>query len=143
MICAGKLAGMFGMDFDAIGLAGYALNYIIPWSEFMFGMKKKSIADLGDTLPRTELVNRSRVLVIDDEAPGLLADLKEYGFAVDHASDFSAQLSNSIEQCQYDLILLDFGEVGTKFGDEEGLSLLKHIKAVIATRLLELGGQAN
>lgn len=63
MICAGKLAGMFGMDFDAIGLAGYDLNYIIPWSEFMFGMKKKSIADLGDTLPRTELVNRSRVLV--------------------------------------------------------------------------------
>ncbi len=56
----------------------------------MFGWKKRTIAELGETLPRTELVNRSRILVIDDEAPGLLGDLKEYGFAVDHTQPTSA-----------------------------------------------------
>ncbi|WDQ14578.1 hypothetical protein [Rhodopirellula sp. P2] len=96
----------------------------------MFGFKKRTIAELGESLPRAELVNRSRILVIDDEAPSLLQDLKDYGFAVDHVSDINSQVSGSIEQCRYDLILLDFGEVGTTFGDDEGLSLLKHIKAI-------------
>ncbi len=77
---------------------------------------------------REELIKRCRIVVIDDERPALIDDLSNQGFAVDH--DGSGNDTTKIEKNLYDLILLDFGGVGARFGRDEGLSLLRHIKRV-------------
>lgn len=68
--------------------------------------------------------------MIDDEEPELLEDLRSYGFAIDYAPDAGPEVLKKIEQRLYDLLLLDFGDVGTEFGGEQGLSVLRHIKRV-------------
>ena len=81
-------------------------------------------------MPREELVRRSRILIIDDERPDLIDDLKAAHFAVDHVTDIESDKIDLIERSLYDLILLDFGDVGAAFGQDQGLSLLRHIKRV-------------
>jgi DNA-binding NarL/FixJ family response regulator len=93
----------------------------------IFG-KQKKLADYNPHLTREDLQRRSRILVIDDERPGLITDLSNACFAVDH--DSNGDDTTKIEKNLYDLILLDFGGVGLKWGDDEGLSLLRHIKRV-------------
>ncbi len=97
------------------------------WSYFF---PKKRISSLETKLPREELLRRSRILIIDDEPPDLINDLKAARFAVDHVFDIDKSNLDIIDRPLYDLVLLDFGKVGTHFGDDEGLSLLKHIKRV-------------
>jgi DNA-binding response OmpR family regulator len=93
-------------------------------------LAKKSISQLNIALSRDDLLRRSRVLIIDDERPELVDDLKKAHFAVDYEPDIDASKIDLIEKQLYDLILLDFGNVGRAFGDDEGLSLLRHIKRV-------------
>ena len=95
-----------------------------PFSE------KKTIACISQKLPREELIRRSRILIVDDEAPELLSDLQKAHFAVDHVPDINGSNLDLIDKKLYDLILLDFGGVGSHFGQDEGLSLLRHIKRV-------------
>jgi DNA-binding NarL/FixJ family response regulator len=92
--------------------------------------KKKEISSLQPTLPREELIRRSRVLIVDDEEPELIRDLKAAHFSVDYLEDMHRDNMHGIDRSIYDLVLLDFGKVGSNFGSEEGLSLLKHIKRV-------------
>lgn len=89
---------------------------------------KRRISELKVDLPRHELVRRSRILMIDDEKPDILEDMKHHGFSLDHEFDGSAPVLSKIEQRLYDLVLLDFGDVGTEFGTEQGLSILRHVK---------------
>ena len=91
---------------------------------------KKTISSLTGKLPREELLRRSRILVIDDEPPDLLKDLKAARFSVEHVVDINNSNMDMIDRPFFDLILLDFGNVGTTFGNDHGLSLLKHIKRV-------------
>jgi len=91
---------------------------------------KKSISSINTKLPREELLRRSRVLVIDDEKPEIIEDLKRSHFAVDYYPDIDSSNIDVIERPLYDLVLLDFGNVGRQFGNDEGLSLLRHIKRV-------------
>jgi len=91
---------------------------------------KKNIDELTLKLPREELVRRSRILVVDDEKPDLIEDLVNLGFAVNFLEDITTENASKIESAIYDLILLDFGNVGKTFGDNEGLDLLRHIKRV-------------
>ena len=93
-------------------------------------LTKKSISQLNTALSRDDLLRRSRVLIIDDERPELVDDLKKAHFAVDYEPDIDASKIDLIEKQLYDLVLLDFGNVGRAFGDDEGLSLLRHIKRV-------------
>jgi hypothetical protein len=92
--------------------------------------RKRRIEELTLKLPREELLRRSRVLVVDDERPELIDDLKSARFAVDFEEDITKQNMHLIDGAIYDLIILDFGNVGTVFGSDQGLSLLKHIKRV-------------
>ncbi|MGA7700180.1 MAG: response regulator [Thermoguttaceae bacterium] len=92
--------------------------------------RKKQIDSLSVKMPREELVRRSRILIIDDERPDLMDDLKAAHFSVDHETDIVAEKIDLIEKSLYDLVLLDFGDVGAAFGQDQGLSLLKHIKRV-------------
>ena len=89
---------------------------------------KKTLAEYSPSLTRQELIRRSRILIIDDERPALIEDLQADGFSVDH--DPTGDDTTKIEKNLYDLIILDFGGVGKKFGKDQGLSLLKHIKRV-------------
>ena len=81
-------------------------------------------------MPREELVRRSRILVVDDEEPPIIEDLRLARFSVDYLPDIDASTLDRIERRLYDLVLLDFGNVGHAFGRDEGLSLLRHIKRV-------------
>lgn len=92
--------------------------------------EKKRIESLNVKMPRDELVRRSRILVIDDERPDLIDDLKAAHFSVDHVPDIGPDKIDLIERSLYDLILLDFGNVGIAFGQDQGLSLLRHIRRV-------------
>jgi hypothetical protein len=67
-------------------------------------------------MPRDELVRRSRILIIDDERPDLMDDLKAAHFSVDHVTDIEPGKIDLIERSLYDLILLDLGDVGAAFG---------------------------
>src|ERR1043166_8477408 len=96
----------------------------------MFFREKRTIDSLKAVIPRDELRRRSRILVIDDERPELVDDLKRGGFAVDYQEDINKQNLVVLDQPLYDLILLDFGNVGTKIGSEQGLTLLRHIKRI-------------
>lgn len=91
---------------------------------------KKRIDTLRATIPRQELLRRSRILIIDDERPTLVDDLHSARFAVDYVPDVAAGDLNIFERQLYDVVLLDFGNVGKAFGPDEGLSLLRHIKRV-------------
>jgi DNA-binding NarL/FixJ family response regulator len=95
--------------------------------------KKHKIEELEKRIPREELLQRSRILVIDDEEPELLADIRQSGFAVDYQPDITNINLSEIDKPKYDLIILDFGDVGSAFGSDQGLSLLKHIKRVNPT----------
>lgn len=90
----------------------------------------KTIASIHTVLTRDELLRRSRILVIDDQRPEIVDDLKKAHFAVDYEPDIDADKIDLIDKQIYDLILLDFGNVGKAFGSDEGLSLLRHIKRV-------------
>jgi len=68
--------------------------------------KKKTIDSLVLKMPRDELRRRSRILIIDDEEPAFLQDLRGAGFAVDYAPDINNANMNIIETPRYDLILL-------------------------------------
>jgi DNA-binding NarL/FixJ family response regulator len=96
---------------------------------FNWGVKK-SITSLSQKLPREELIRRSRILIVDDEEIDLVADLKSSRFSVDHEKDIGTHNIDLIDKRLYDLILLDFGKVGSHFGDDQGLSLLRYIKRV-------------
>jgi CheY-like chemotaxis protein len=91
-------------------------------------LSKKTLSEYNPKLSRQELIRRARLLIIDDEKPQLIDDLKKDGFSVDY--DAAGNDTAKIEKNLYDLIILDFGEVGKNFGKDHGLSLLKHIKRV-------------
>lgn len=91
---------------------------------------KYGIESLDCQTPRDDLLRRSRILVVDDERPKIIDDLKAAHFSVDYRIDIKKEDMQLIETPLYDLLLLDFGNVGKDFGEDEGLSLLKHIKRV-------------
>jgi DNA-binding NarL/FixJ family response regulator len=99
--------------------------------EFFGWGKKQTLDSLTSVMPRDELVRRSRILVIDDERPDLIDDLKASHFAVDYVPDVRPEhLASQFDGGPYDLVLLDFGQVGQSIGKEQGLSILRHMKRV-------------
>jgi len=92
--------------------------------------RKKSLSGIKGSIPRDELRRRSRILVIDDERPELVDELTAAGLAVDYRSDVDATTLGVLDQTLYDLLILDFGNVGTKLGHEQGLTVLRHVKRV-------------
>lgn len=96
----------------------------------MISFTKQKIEDLRFNISRDELLRRGRILFIDDEEPDIIGDLRRAGFSVDYEADINDGNREMIERPTYDLIILDFGSVGSYFGSDEGLSLLRHIKRV-------------
>jgi DNA-binding response OmpR family regulator len=99
----------------------------------LFG--SKSLSEFDSSLSREQLIQASRIVVIDDEDPLLIRELRDAGFSVDHDEDGND--AKKLEAQIYDLAIVDFYGVGTRYGNRQGLDLLKHIKRVSPrTRLI-------
>ncbi|UCZ56565.1 hypothetical protein LGV61_12675 [Desulfurispirillum indicum] len=77
-----------------------------------------------------ELKKRTRILVIDDNPFEYERLFKEARYAIDTWDDIDIKDINSLENGEYDIILLDIQGVGRNFSSEQGLGVLKHIKTV-------------
>jgi len=60
----------------------------------------------------------------------MLQDLREHGMSVDHLSSTADRRFTLLADAFYDLLLLDYGGIGDKYGEEEGLDVLKHLKRI-------------
>lgn len=105
-------------------------------------LKKVPISNLNRTLSRPEILKRGRVLIIDDDVPEMLEDLRRRGLTIDHISSTDDARFTLLENGHYDVLLLDYGGVGARFGADEGLDVLKHVKRVNpAVRVLAFTGR--
>ncbi len=91
---------------------------------------KHKIEELELKLNRDDLIRRSRILIVDDEKPDLIDDLQKARFSVDYLPDVTPENLHELERSEYDLVILDFGNVGSRMGPQQGLELMKHIKRV-------------
>jgi ActR/RegA family two-component response regulator len=96
----------------------------------MFGWfgKKKTLQDFDKGLSRERLIQGGRVVVIDDEQPLLIQELRDRGFSVDHDRDGSSL--HKYDNQLFDVAIVDYHGVGQKLGPGQGLDLLRYIRRV-------------
>jgi len=95
-----------------------------------FFRKKSSIGAMNKALPRSEVLRRGRIAILDDEGPEMLQDLLKQGLAVTHLSSTEDPQFHALAEGAYDLLLLDYGGIGLRFGQDQGLDVLKHLKRI-------------
>jgi DNA-binding NtrC family response regulator len=91
-------------------------------------LRKPTLASFDSALTRERLIQSSRIVVIDDEMPLLIEELRKVGFAVDHDQNGN-DLKNYDNQI-YDVAIIDYHGVGQGLGKNQGLDLVKYIKRV-------------
>jgi hypothetical protein len=91
-------------------------------------LKKPTLSSFDSALTRERLIQSSRIVVIDDEVPLLVEELRKVGFAVDH-DQHGNDLKNYDNQI-YDAAIIDYHGVGQGLGKNQGLDLVRHIKRV-------------
>lgn len=93
-------------------------------------LAQPTLADVVVPLSFDQLVQRTRILVIDDadnEFP--FQFFKSNGYSIDHWRDIEDVAK--LETGFYDIIILDIGGVGTRLDpQQEGVAVLTHIKKV-------------
>ena len=91
---------------------------------------QKSIENYARKLPAKELVQRTRIVVIDDDISGFpLEVLQKQGYSIDHWPDVKDL--QKLESGFYDIIILDIVGVGQELDEEmEGAAVLKHLKEI-------------
>lgn len=92
--------------------------------------KPAPFSSLTKAPAREALVRRGRIVLLDDDTPEVLQDLRANGFAVDHFKSVSDSRFPLLETGLYDLLLLDYGGIGHRIGADEGLDVLKHLRRV-------------
>jgi hypothetical protein len=92
--------------------------------------KEVDLDKLTEELPREELLRRARCVILDDQSPEFLSDLQGHGLAVEHWTSTDNPSLARLETGFYDLLLLDYSGVGSKYGKAEGLDFLRHLKRV-------------
>ena len=96
----------------------------------MWFRKAVSVADMKEALPRAEILRRGRIAVLDDETPEMLTDLRNHGLSINHVRSTDDAQFQALADGVYDLLLLDYGGVGPRFGVDEGLDVLRYLKRV-------------
>lgn len=88
----------------------------------------RHITNYEPSLPTTELVKRTRIVVIDDERTTFPFDvLQEQGYSIDYWPDVKDLAK--LERGFYDIIILDICGIGRKLDEiNEGIAVLKHLK---------------
>lgn len=97
------------------------------WEQLKF-WKQQNLSAFEQPLTREHLIQAGRIVVIDDEMPLLIEELKKEGFSVDH--DTTGDDLHRIDSQIYDVAIIDYHGVGQRLGGTQGLDLLKHIKRV-------------
>jgi DNA-binding response OmpR family regulator len=94
----------------------------------MFRFRRRRIQDCQATLPPSELIQRTRIVVIDDNSEEFPFEvLKKQGYSIDHWEHVHDLAK--LESGFYDIIVLDIGGVGQFLDkDNEGVGVLKHLK---------------
>ena len=95
-----------------------------------FGGRKQHVSGMTKALPRQDLIQRGRIAVLDDETPEMLKDLRDNGLSVDHLVSTEDPNFARLQTAFYDLLLLDYGGIGGRFGKDEGLDVLRFLKRV-------------
>ena len=98
------------------------------FNKFTTLWKQPELSSFDQTLTRERLIQCGRIVVIDDESPLLIDELREEGFAVDH--DKEGTDLRRIENQIYDVAIIDYHGVGRNLGSGQGLDLIKHIRRV-------------
>lgn len=98
------------------------LKWIASW------FKRAPLESFDQALSRERLIQASRILIIDDDEPLLVSELRVAGFSVDH--DKTGEDTHNLDQQLYDLVILDYHGVGKRLGQGQGLELLRHIRRV-------------
>src|SRR5688572_24800093 len=96
------------------------------WLQRLLGRRSEPAAEIAPS--REHLIQAGRLLVIDDEKPLLLQELRKDGFAVDH--DARGNDLRNVDAQIYDVAIVDYQGVGQKLGQAQGLELVRHIRRV-------------
>ncbi len=107
-------------------LAGLALTMVSRM--FNLFSSKRDLSSFDQSLSRERLVQGARIIIIDDEDPLLIQELRSAGFAIDH--DREGSDLHNIDHQIYDLAIVDYHGVGQRLGSSQGLDLVKHIRRV-------------
>lgn len=78
-------------------------------------------------IPFEEIRKRAKLLVVDDADFPYLALFKRDKYTIEHWRDIESL--PSIERGDFDVVLLDINGVGRKHSADEGLGILRHLKA--------------
>lgn len=81
-----------------------------------------------------QIVGRARILVVDDQEFPYLSLFRRDGYTMTKWRDVN-KLSE-IEQGKFDVVLLDLQGIGKKLSHDQGLGVLRHIKAVRPTQVV-------
>src|SRR5438105_5889909 len=90
--------------------------------------KRPTLQSFDAPVPRERLIQAGRIVIIDDESPLLIDEMKRRGFAVDH--DTTGENLNNIDKQIYDVAIVDYHGVGQSLGPAQGLDLLRYIRRV-------------
>lgn len=90
--------------------------------------RRPEISTYDANITRERLIQNGRLVVVDDESPLLIDELRKVGFSVDH--DIEGNDVHKIDAQLYDVAIIDFHGVGGRFGEAQGLDLLKHVRRV-------------
>jgi DNA-binding NarL/FixJ family response regulator len=82
------------------------------------------------SLPRSELLRQGRIALLDDETPEMLKDLQGHGLSIDHLRSTDDPNFQRLAEGFYDLLLLDYGGIGSTFGKDEGLDVLRYLRRI-------------
>jgi CheY-like chemotaxis protein len=88
----------------------------------------RSLDSFDTAMTRERLIQAARIVIIDDETPLIIEELKSAGFAVDH--DKSGSDLKRIDAQIYDVAIVDYHGVGQKLGGAQGLELVRYIRRV-------------
>jgi hypothetical protein len=97
-----------------------------------FFTKTKEPTNPFNGLTSTKELRRriSKILFVDDEKIEIVQDIRDLGYNANLRSDISPENIGEIERGEFQIVFLDFEGVGKKYGDQQGLGLLRHIKNV-------------
>jgi len=90
--------------------------------------RKRGLGDFDSAISRERLIQSGRIVVIDDEEPLLIEEMRKQGFSLDH--DRSASDLHKYDNQIFDLAIVDYAGVGQSLGKNQGLDVLRYIRRV-------------
>ena len=90
--------------------------------------KTPELSSFDASVTRERLIQGARIVIVDDEEPLLIEELRRVGFAVDH--DRNAADLRNFDGHIYDVAIIDYHGVGQHLGTSQGLDLVRYVRRV-------------